>query len=28
MTRQTCCQGFNKDKSRTKVTNETEEKTC
>jgi len=28
MTPQTCCQGFNKLKSRTKVTNETEEKTC
>jgi len=28
MTPQTCCQGFNKLKSRTKATNETEEKTC
>jgi len=27
-TPQTCRQGFNKLKSRTKVTNETEEKTC
>jgi len=28
MTPQTCCQGFNKLKSRTTVTNETEEKIC
>jgi len=28
MTPQTCCQGFNRLKSRTTVTNDTEEKTC
>jgi len=28
MTPQTCCQGFNRLKSGSTVTNETEEKTC